>query len=163
MVVTLSLDQGREGASMSPSVRSDPKAVVRAYVDAVNKHDLAAVAAIYATDYHDVEPVHPTRQMTGGGNNVLKNYGMVFQGMPDLRVEVLRVAADGDTAWNEVDWSGTRQDGSREHLRGVQIFGIRDGQIAWGRIYLESVEEDGIELDERVRRMAEGTSPKQTV
>jgi hypothetical protein len=38
----------------------------------------------------------------------------------------------------------------------VNIFGIRDGQFAWGRIYMETVEEDGIDIEERVRRMAEG-------
>ena len=146
---------------MSPLAQSDPKAVVKAWVEAVNKHDVEAIAAIFATDYHDVEPAHPTRQITGGRENVRKNYGMVLQGMPDLRLETVRVAADGDTTWSEVDWSGTRRDGSREHMRGVHIFGIHDRQIAWGRIYLESVEEDGIDLDERVRRMAEGTSPKE--
>jgi ketosteroid isomerase-like protein len=142
-------------------VRSDPKAVIRAWVDAVNRHDLEAVAAIFATDYHDVEPMHPARQITGGRENVRKNYGMVFQGMRDLRLELLRIAADGEAAWSEVDWSGTRRDGSREHQRGVQIFGVRDGQIAWGRIYLEAVEEGGIDLDERVRRIAEGSSPRE--
>jgi ketosteroid isomerase-like protein len=146
---------------MSPSAQSDPMAVIRAWVHAVNKHDLEAVAAIFATNYHDVEPVHPTRRITGGRENVRKNYGMVFDGIPDLRVEVLRVAEDGDTTWSEVDWSGTRRDGSREHQRGVHIFGVRNGQIAWGRIYLETVEEDGIDLDERVRRMAKGTSSKE--
>ncbi len=145
---------------MSPLAQSDPKAVVKAWVEAVNKHDVEAIAACFATDYQDVEPAHPTRQITGGRQNVRKNYGMVLQGMPDLRLETLRVARDGDTTWSEVDWSGTRRDGSREHMRGVHIFGIRERQIAWGRIYLESVEEDGIDLDERVRRMAQGSSPK---
>jgi hypothetical protein len=42
------------------------------------------------------------------------------------------------------------------HLRGVNIFGIHDGQFTWGRIYLESVEEDGIDIEERVRRKAMG-------
>ncbi len=135
-------------------------AVIRAWVDAVNKHNLEAVAEIFATNYHDVEPVHPTRRITGGRENVRKNYAMVFASMPDLRVEVLRVAGDDATTWTEVDWSGTRRDGSRMHQRGVHIFGVREGQIAWGRIYLESVEEDGIDLDERVRRIAEGTSSK---
>jgi hypothetical protein len=79
--------------------------------------------------------------------------------MPDLRLEAVRVAEDGDTAWSELDLSGTRLDGSREHMRGVNIYGIRDGTFAWGRIYLESVEQDGINLDERVRRIAEGKSP----
>jgi hypothetical protein len=42
------------------------------------------------------------------------------------------------------------------HLRGVNVFGARDGKIAWGRVYMEAVEEDGIDLNERVRRMASG-------
>jgi hypothetical protein len=47
-------------------------------------------------------------------------------------------------------------------LRGVNVFGVRNGQFAWGRIYLESVEEEGMDLDERVRRMAEGeTAPEE--
>ena len=145
---------------MSPRAHSDPKAVIKQWVEAVNRHDIEAIAARFATDYHDVEPAHPRRQITGGRENVRKNYGLVVQGIPDLRLEILRVAADGDTTWSEVEWSGTRRDGSREHMRGVHIFGIRDQQIAWGRIYLESVEEDGIDLDERVRRMAEGTLPR---
>jgi ketosteroid isomerase-like protein len=144
---------------MSASPQSGPKAVIKAWVEAVNKHDVEAIAACFATDYHDVEPAHPTRTITGGRDNVRKNFGMILRSMPDLRLEAVRVAEDGDTAWSELDLSGTRLDGSREHMRGVNIYGIRDGTFAWGRIYLESVEQDGINLDERVRRIAEGKSP----
>jgi ketosteroid isomerase-like protein len=144
---------------MSASPQSGPKAVIKAWVEAVNKHDVEAIAACFATDYHDVEPAHPTRTITGGRDNVRKNFGMILRSMPDLRLEAVRVAEDGDTVWSELDLSGTRLDGSREHMRGVNIYGIRDGTFAWGRIYLESVEQDGINLDERVRRIAEGKSP----
>ena len=143
---------------MSPG-ESSPKAVIRRWIEAVNKHDVDAIAACFSRDYHDVEPAHPTRKVTGGREDVRKNFAMVVTSMPDLRLEALRVAEDGDTAWSELDWSGTRHDGSREHMRGVSIFGIHDRQIAWGRIYLESVEENGIDINERVRRIAEGDSP----
>ena len=145
---------------MSPRAQSGPKAVITEWIEAVNRHDVDAIAGCFSRDYHDVEPAHPTRKVTGGREDVRKNFGMVVQSMPDLRLEVLRIAEDDDTAWSELDWSGTRRDGSEEHLRGVSIFGIRDGQIAWGRIYLESVEENGIDITERVRRIAEGDSPK---
>ena len=145
---------------MSALAQSDPKAVIARWVEAVNKHDVEAIAACFATDYHDVEPAHPTRKITGGRENVRENFGMILESMPDLRLELLRVAADGDTAWSELALSGTRRDGSREHLRGVNIFGIGGGQIAWGRVYLESVEEHGIDMGERIRRIAEGNSPK---
>jgi ketosteroid isomerase-like protein len=87
---------------------------------------------------------------------VRKNWGMLLMGVPDLRSEVALVAVEGDVAFIEQDWSGSRADGTTMHLRGVNVFGVRDGKIAWGRVYMEAVEEDGIDLDERVRRMAGG-------
>jgi len=123
----------------------------------INDRDLDAVVACFADDYHDVEPAHPTRQITGGIADVRKNWGLLLKAVPDLRSEVSRIAVDGDTAFIEQDWSGTRSDGTKMHLRGVNVFGIRAGKIAWGRVYMEAVEDDGVDLDERVRRMAEGT------
>jgi hypothetical protein len=38
--------------------------------------------------------------------------------------------------------------------RGVTIVGIRDGRIAWGRLYLEETEREGTDITETVRRMA---------
>lgn len=38
--------------------------------------------------------------------------------------------------------------------RGVTIMGIREGQIAWGRLYLEETEREGGDITETVRRMA---------
>ena len=32
--------------------------------------------------------------------------------------------------------------------------GIRDGQIAWARLYLEETEREGADINETVRRMA---------
>jgi ketosteroid isomerase-like protein len=136
--------------------QADAKLAVERFIEAINGHDLEAIVSCFAADYHDVEPAHPTRHITGGLAEVRKNWGRIVDTLPDFRTAVERVAVEADTAWIEHDWSGTRADGSRLQLRGVNIFGIRDGQFAWGRIYMESVEEDGIDLEERVRRMAEG-------
>jgi hypothetical protein len=85
----------------------------------------------------------------------------VLRTVTDFRTEVRTIAAEGDAGFIEHDWSGTKLDGTRLHLRGVNVFGMRNGQFAWGRIYLESVEEEGMDLDERVRQMAEGeAAPK---
>jgi ketosteroid isomerase-like protein len=102
---------------MGASAQSGPKAVIKEWVEAVNNHDVEAIAACFATDYHDVEPAHPMRTITGGRDNVRKNFGMILRSMPDLRLQLLRVAEDADTAWGELDLSGTRHDGSREHMR----------------------------------------------
>lgn len=126
------------------------------FVQAINGHDLEAIVGCFAVDYHDVEPVHPNRQISGGQVEVRKRWAMVLDGLLDFRTEVERGAVEDDTTWIEHDWSGTRADGTRLHLRGVNIFGVRDGHFAWGHIYMETVEEDGIDIEERVRRMAEG-------
>jgi ketosteroid isomerase-like protein len=141
---------------MDEGSQADARSALTRFVEAINGHDLDAIVACFAPDYRDSEPAHPARQITGGRAEVRKRWGLVLDSLPDFRTEVERVAVEGDAAWIEHDWSGTRADGSRLHLRGVNIFGVRNGQFAWGRIYLESVEEDGIDIEERVRRMAEG-------
>jgi ketosteroid isomerase-like protein len=141
---------------MNEVAQADAKSLVQRFVQAINGHDLEAIVSCFAPDYHDVEPVHPARQISGGRTEVRKRWATVLDGLPDFRAEVERVAVEGDTAWIEHDWSGTRADGTRLHLHGVNIFGIRDGQFAWGHIYMETVEEGGIDIEERVRRMAEG-------
>jgi ketosteroid isomerase-like protein len=141
---------------MSGESQEGARSVVERFVQAINAHDLEAIVGCFAPDYHDVEPVHPNRQISSGQVEVHKRWGMVLDSLPDFRTEVERVVVDDDTVWIEHDWSGTRADGTRLHLRGVNIFGIRDGQFAWGHIYMETVEEDGIDIEERVRRVAEG-------
>jgi hypothetical protein len=60
----------------------------------------------------------------------------------------------GDTEWGEWIWRGTKEDGAPLEERGVTIVGIRDGRIAWGRLYLEETEREGADITETVRRMA---------
>jgi ketosteroid isomerase-like protein len=155
--VTVSGKRGGErSVAMSGALQADARLVVDRFVRSINEHDLEAIVSCFAPDYNDVEPAHPTRQISGGGAEVRKQWGTVLDSLPDFRTEVERVVVEGETAWIEHDWSGTRTDGTRLHLRGVNIFGIRDAQFAWGHIYMETVEEDGIDIEERVRRMAEG-------
>ena len=52
-----------------------------------------------------------------------------------------------DLARDQGGWDGFEE-------RGVTIMGIRDGQIAWGRLYLEETEREGADITETVRRMA---------
>ena len=100
------------------------------------------------------------RRILGGEKEVRKNWGTLLRSVTDFRTEVRTIAAEGDIGLIEHDWSGTRLDGTRLHLRGVNVFGLRNGRFAWGRIYMESVEAGGIDLDERVRRMVEGDAAR---
>ncbi len=54
-------------------------------------------------------------------------------------------------------WTGTRANEAPLDIRGVTLFGIEAGLIVSGRLYMEEVEEAGGDIDEAVRRFAEGT------
>jgi ketosteroid isomerase-like protein len=117
---------------------------------AMNDHDLEALADCFDENVASEQPVHPARGFTGRAQ-VRKNWAQIFGGVPDLRADLVRAATDGDTAWAEWDWSGTRVDGTPHRLRGVTILGIRGDRAAWVRFYMEPVEQGGASIDGAVR------------
>jgi len=77
---------------------------------------------------------------------------------------LIRAAADtyacisaGETLRAEWRWTGTRENEAPFEMRGVTVFEISNGRIVAGRLYMEEVEEAGADIDETVRRLAEGT------
>jgi ketosteroid isomerase-like protein len=120
---------------------------------AMNAHDLEAHVACFREDYRSEQPAHPARTFTGR-EQVRENWSKLYESIPDFRAELLRFAVVGDTEWGEWIWRGTKEDGTPLEERGVTIMGIRGGQIAWGRLYLEETEREGADITETVRRMA---------
>ena len=117
-----------------------PAAVVERLVEAINAHDLEAMVACFADDYVNEWPAHPQRSFRGN-QQVRRNWSQIFAGVPDLRARLPRTVVDGGTVWTEWDISGTRRDGAAFLMRGVSIFGVTEGRLAWVRFYLEPVEE----------------------
>jgi ketosteroid isomerase-like protein len=114
---------------------------------ALNEHDLEALVALFAPDYQSEQPLHPDRGFSGA-EQVRRNWSGMFGSYPDFKAEQVRAAIQDDTVWTEWDWSGTHTDGSSLRARGVTIIGVRDGQIAWARLYMEPVQEEGSGNDE---------------
>ena len=107
---------------------------------ALNAHDIDAFVACFAQDYDSVQPAHPDRAFVGS-EQVRKNWTEVFAGVPDFRSELIGITAEGGTVWSEWRWQGTGLD-----MAGVTVMGIRDGLIAWARLYMEFVDQgEGIE------------------
>jgi len=117
-----------------------PAVVVARLVAAINAHDLEAMVACFADDYLNEWPAHPQRGFQGRAQ-VRQNWSQIFAGVPNLHARLPRMAVDGDTVWTEWDMAGTRGDGAAFLMRGVSIFGVADGRLAWVRFYLEPVEE----------------------
>lgn len=130
-----------------------PRAVFQRLTEAQNARDLDGMLEVFASDYRSEQPAHPKRAFSGA-EQVRKNWSVLLTAVPDFRSELLRTAVDGDTVWTEAHWTGTKADGSRLDEMVIGIFGVREGRLAWGRLYSESVEREGEDIDERVRRLA---------
>ena len=126
---------------------------------AMNEHDLAAFVACFGPDYRSEQPAHPNRGF-GGREQVEKNWAALFSAMPDFHAELVAATTDAHTVWAEWRWSGTRVGEPRLDMTGVTLFGVEDGLIVWGRLYMEEVEAAGEDIDETVRRLAGSTRPR---
>jgi ketosteroid isomerase-like protein len=118
---------------------------------AINAHDLDAFVALFAPDYRSEQPAHPKRAFRGA-DQVRENWAAVFAGIPDLTAELITSATDSaGVELGEWHWHGTHIDGSKFEMRGVIVVGVEDGTIAWGRLFMEPVEQDGVDIDTMVR------------
>ena len=126
-------------------------AVMSQLAEAINSRDLEAFVALFADDYRSDQPAHPSRSFRGA-DQVRENWSSVFAGVPDITAELLSSATASDgTELGEWHWRGTHLDGSAFAMSGVIVVGVHDGQITWGRLYMEPVDDDGETINEMVR------------
>ncbi len=127
-----------------------PAALVGRLIRATNEHDLEGLVDCFTPDYRNETPAHPERGFVGR-EQVRRNWTQIFAAVPDIHAEVVRLLEDGDIAWVEMEHRGTKRDGSAHLMRGVVIFGVREGSAAWARFYLEPVQRGSGGPDEAVR------------
>ena len=106
------------------------------------------MAACFQVDYESGSRSTPIALFAGG--EMRANWVQIFGAVPDITAEVLRYAVDGETVWSEWDLRGTRRDGAPHRTAMVNIAGVRDGEIAWMRLYMEPVAA-GAAIDTAVR------------
>ena len=116
---------------------------------AMNQHDLEAMLKCFDPDYRSEQPLHPNRGF-GGKEQVRKNWSAILSSFPDFEAELLGHISSGGTVWSEWRWSAAGLD-----MAGVTLLGVEEDRIVWGRLYMESVEENGEDIDESVQRMTE--------
>jgi ketosteroid isomerase-like protein len=114
---------------------------------ALDAHDLDTFVGYFRDDYVGERPRHPGSKISTR-DDVRNNWAVVISDVPDLRVDIPAAVEDGNTIWSEWRAYGTARSGAMLELRGVIIFGIQDGLVAWSRMYLEPVEQEGLSLDE---------------
>ena len=146
-------ETGKPAGATGHSV-TDSRVVAERWARALTAHDLEAAVACFAPDYHDEAPAR-RGEVVQGREKVRENVAALFRQIPDLRVDLLRSVADGDTVWMEWRLHETRADGSPMEFVGVNLFGVQDEQFAWGRIYTELVRDAG-GIDAQIARMTKG-------
>ena len=108
---------------------------------ALNAHDVDAFIDLFHEDYSGERPHPESRKIDR--EEVRGNWVEMIRDVPDLRVEIPAALQEGDTIWSEWRVFGTARSGAMLELRGVIIFGVQAGRVAWSRTYLEPVEQEG--------------------
>jgi ketosteroid isomerase-like protein len=119
--------------------------ILEAMRTALAAHDLDAYVDFFHEDFVGERPRHPGGEVRGR-DEVRESWAEILADVPDLQVEVPAAVQDGETIWSEWRMFGTARSGSLLEIRGVMIFGVRDGRVAWARTYLEPVEQAGKSL-----------------
>jgi hypothetical protein len=113
--------------------------------DALNGRDVDAMLECFDPDYNSEQPAHPNRGF-GGKEQVRKNWSGMFESFPDFEAELLRHSFDGDVAWSEWYRSATGLT-----MAGIILMGVRGDRISWARLYMETFEEVGQNIDEAMK------------
>jgi len=118
-------------------VASSTLDVVNRFNDAINRHDAAAVAALLAEDtvFENTGPV-PDGTRIEGKAAVTAFWEKWFAGNADAKFEAEEVIVSGDRC--TVRWVYRKlRDGKPWHLRGIDVFTVRDGKVAAKRAYVK--------------------------
>lgn len=125
-----------------PQSESNPVAVLERLRPAIDRHDLDALPACFAPDFSGEFPAHPGRDVRRHEQQ-RRNWAGIFATVPDIEAVLVRSASEGETAWAEWEWTGTRSGSAPFVMRGVTVQGVRRGGISWSRFYMEPVQENG--------------------
>ena len=120
-----------------PAEARTTRAVVDRFNDAINRHDADAVAALLTEDtvFEDTSPV-PDGQRMEGRTAVVAFWRAWLARNPDAVFDAEEVIVSADRA--VVRWIYRKQrDGQPWHLRGVDVFTVRDGKVAAKLAYVK--------------------------
>jgi ketosteroid isomerase-like protein len=121
-------------ASPAPGATRD---VVDRFNEAINRHDAAAVAALLADDtvFENTGPV-PDGARIEGKAAVAAFWEKWFAANAGARFEAEEIIVAGDRCVVRWIYRKTR-DGQPWHLRGIDVFTVRDGKIAAKLAYVK--------------------------
>lgn len=107
------------------------RAIIEQFNDAFNRHDVDAVMALMTEDvlFENTQPP-PDGERFVGQAAVRGFWERFFAGSPQARFTTEELVAAGDRAtvcWR-YDWQSAP--GDTGHIRGIDLFRVRDGKVA---------------------------------
>ncbi|MGA2136974.1 MAG: nuclear transport factor 2 family protein [Bryobacteraceae bacterium] len=113
------------------------RAVVERFDEAFNRHDIEAVATLLTDDtvFEDTSPA-PDGKRLEGKTAVVEFWRGWFARNPDAQFETEEMIVSGDRA--VVRWVYRKvRNGQPWHLRGVDVFAVRQGKVAAKLAYVK--------------------------
>ena len=104
----------------------EPLQIIQAFHDAFNRHDVNAIMALMTDDcvFENTSPA-PDGERYEGQAAVRGMWERLFTASPDAYFEIEDIFAAGDRG--VIRW---RYDWGSGHVRGVDVFRVRDGKVA---------------------------------
>ena len=113
--------ESKQSTEPDQSAEKSIRTAVESLFEAFNRHDLAAVKALYTEDAVMIAP--PFEEITTGRENVGKHYAQLFS-IPDVRDSVISTDIVGDKAFVEFVSTGTIDMPSGKRTFALNIFTI---------------------------------------
>jgi ketosteroid isomerase-like protein len=128
---------GRPEVSMSKSEDQTTRKVIDSFNDAFNRHDVRGLSELLTDDtvFEDTSPAPDGRRIEGR-TDVVAFWRGWFERNPDAKFDAEEIIVSGNRA--VVRWVYRKlRNGQPWHLRGVDIFTVRDGKVAAKLAYVK--------------------------
>lgn len=138
LVGGMALSRGQETAMKNDkNIEETTRTTINSFNEAFNRHDAAAVAALLTEDtvFEDTSPAPDGRRVEGKAA-VAEFWRIWFARNPDARFETEEMIVNGNRAVVRWTYRKTRS-GEPWHLRGVDVFKVRDGKVAEKLAYVK--------------------------
>lgn len=113
-------------------------ATIHAFNDALNRHDVDAVMALMTDDcvFENTWPA-PNGERYEGQAAVRGFWERLIAGSPSAHFDLEEIFATGDRATQLWRYTWVDAQGNAGHIRGVDVFRVRDGKVAEKLAYVK--------------------------
>jgi len=132
-------------AATAPSENATNAELVRWAFDVINSHDITPLRAYWTPETVERFPDRTCR----GGDEIAAYFEGVFAALPDVHMEIVHLAAEGDAVfarWHLTGthtgtaWAGIETTGRRIELDGIDHFTVRGGTIVSNFVVFDQME-----------------------